>query len=221
MPLSFCFAFFAYLSETPIFMREEFIQAIKTHQTAFSLDLSDPAIRRLADYYDLVIEHNPLLHLVGPCSAKEFAIRHILESLTLLEYLPPKARFADVGTGAGLPSIPCLLVRDDLKAVLIESKEKKVNFLKTAVKTLGLSERVQVVNRQFEETDAGNCEYVMCRALDKFTEKLPRLLKWSMRRGLLLFGGNNLKEALKNQKVKFDVKLMPLSEQRFLFILLK
>ena len=202
-------------------MQDEFTKALKTHQAVFGIELTEANISALVDYYALINKHNAILHLVAPMSAEEFAIRHILESLTLLEYLPPKARFADVGTGAGLPSIPCLLVRDDLKAVLIESKEKKVNFLKTAVKTLGLSERVQVVNRQFEETDAGNCEYVTCRALDKFTEKLPRLLKWSMRRGLLLFGGNNLKEALKNQKVKFDVKLMPLSEQRFLFILLK
>ena len=202
-------------------MRSEFESAIRFNQITFGLALTDAQIRKLADYYDLILQNNEFLHLVAPMTAEEFAIRHILESLTLLDYLPPKARFADVGTGAGLPSIPCLLVRDDLKALLIESKAKKVNFLKTAVKTLGLSERVQVVNRQFEETDAGNCEYVTCRALDKFTEKLPRLLKWSMRRGLLLFGGNNLKEALKNQKVKFDVKLMPLSEQRFLFILLK
>ena len=202
-------------------MQDEFKKALKSHQAVFGIELTEANISALVDYYALINEHNAILHLVAPMSAEEFAIRHILESLTLLKYLPPKARFADVGTGAGLPSIPCLLVRDDLKAVLIESKEKKVNFLKTAVKTLGLSSRVQVVNRQFEEIDPGNCEYVTCRALDKFTEKLPWLLKWSMRRGLLLFGGNNLKEALKNQKVKFDVKLMPLSEQRFLFILLK
>ena len=201
-------------------MQDEFKKALKSHQPVFGIELTEANISALVDYYALINEYNAILHLVAPMSAEEFAIRHILESLTLLKYLPPKTRFADVGTGAGLPSIPCLLVRDDLKAVLIESKEKKVNFLKTAVKTLGLSSRVQVVNRQFEEIDPGNCEYVTCRALDKFTEKLPRLLKWSMRRGLLLFGGNNLKEALKNQKVKFDVKLMPSSEQRFLFILL-
>ena len=202
-------------------MQDEFKKALKSHQPVFGIELTEANISALVDYYALINEYNAILHLVAPMSAEEFAIRHILESLTLLKYLPPKTRFADVGTGAGLPSIPCLLVRDDLKAVLIESKEKKVNFLKTAVKTLGLSSRVQVVNRQFEEIDPGNCEYVTCRALDKFTEKLPRLLKWSMRRGLLLFGGNNLKEALKNQKVKFDVKLIPLSEKRFLFILLK
>ena len=75
--------------------------------------------------------------------------------------------------------VPCLLVREDLKAVLIESKEKKARFLKTAVETLGLQSRAIVANRQFEEVDPSDCQFVTCRALDKFTEKLPRLVKWS------------------------------------------
>jgi len=198
-------------------VRNEFVQAIKTHQSAFGIVLSDESIERLADYYALVMEHNPLLHLVGPCSPEELAIRHILESLTLLEYLPTGAKFADVGTGAGLPSIPCLLVREDLKALLIESKEKKALFLQNALAELKLSDRAEVINRQFEEADPSGCQFVTCRALDKFTEKLPGLLKWSKPRGMLLFGGDNLKTVLERQKVIFFQKLMPLSKQRFLF----
>ncbi len=199
-------------------MRSEFISAIKSHQTAFGLTLSDTQIERLADYYDLIQQHNEFLHLVAPMSAEEFAFRHILESLTLLEYLPENVKFADIGPGAGLPSIPCLLIRDDLKAVLIESKIKKTKFLESAIETLGLKARATIINRQFEETDPGRCEFVTCRALDNFTTKLPRLLKWSMRCWLLLFGGNNLREALKANGRNFDERLMPMSDQRFLFV---
>lgn len=200
-------------------MRPEFIAAIKANQSAFGVELSDDAIGRLADYYELILEHNPILHLVGQCSPEEFAIRHILESLTLLEYFPAKAKFADVGTGGGLPSIPCLLVREDLRAILVESKEKKTKFLELAVNSLGLNERVTVVNKQFQEVDPADCETVTCRALDKFTEKLPSLLKWKKRRQMLLFGGPNLNDALLAQKVVFKATLMPLSEQRFLFVI--
>jgi 16S rRNA (guanine527-N7)-methyltransferase len=122
-------------------MPAELTSAIRTHQSAFGIDLTDEQIERLANYYEIVQEHNPLLHLVAPCSPEEFAIRHILESLTLLDHLPKGAKFADVGTGAGLPSIPCLLVRGDLQAVLIESKEKKTKFLEDAIKKLGLKSR--------------------------------------------------------------------------------
>ena len=199
-------------------MSSEFIESISTHQSSFGLSLFDKQIERLADYYDLIQQNNEFLHLVAPMSAEEFAIRHILESLTLLEYLPENVKFADIGAGGGLPSIPCLLVRDDLKAVLIESKVKKARFLESAVETLGLQKRATIINRQFEETDPGNCEFITCRALDKFTEKLLQLLKWSRRRGLLLFGGNNLREALSANGRSFDKRLMPMSDQRFLFV---
>jgi hypothetical protein len=81
-----------------------------------------------------------------------------------------------------------------------------------------LEKRAQIVNRQFEEIIKPDVSYVSCRALDKFTQKLPRLLKWAAGCGLLFFGGNALREELKKNKVKFKEKLMPMSEQRFLFI---
>ncbi|MCV4777967.1 class I SAM-dependent methyltransferase, partial [Escherichia coli] len=65
----------------------------------------------LADYFDLVMRHNALLHLVGPCSPEDFAVRHILESIVMTGFIPTGGSFADVGAGAGLPSIPCLIAR--------------------------------------------------------------------------------------------------------------
>ncbi len=163
------------------------------------------------------MEHNPLLHLVGPGSPEDFARRHILESLTLLHHLPKKALIADIGAGAGLPSIPCLLVRDGLRANLIESKEKKCAFLHEACEKLGLSERVKITNKQFEEAEIGGADVITCRALDKFTQKLPKMLRWSKGRRRLFFGGPNLREALVKQGCDFKEELMPFSEQRYLF----
>lgn len=200
------------------FMRTEFIESIKRRQNAFDFDLPEEKIGALADYYETVKKHNELLHLVAPTSAEEFAVRHILESLTLLAFLPKNAKFADVGTGAGLPSIPCLIAREDLSAVLIESKSKKVNFLEEATMFLHISNRVRIINKQFEEVEKNALSFVTCRALDKFTDKLPKILKWSAKATLLFFGGNNLAVALQKNKVKFRQILMPMSEQRFLFV---
>jgi 16S rRNA (guanine527-N7)-methyltransferase len=198
-------------------MRTEFIKAIKSNRAAFGLQISDEMIEKLADYFGLV-QANPLLHLVALCSPEEFATRHILESLTLLEHLPLNASIADVGAGAGLPSLPCLIVRDDLRAVLIESKEKKAKFLRSAISDLGLAERALVVNRQFEETTPGDAQFVTCRALDKFVEKLPRLLKWCGNRTLLFFGGSSLADGFRGQGLRAEEFLMPFSERRFLYL---
>lgn len=200
-------------------MRNEFIKGLSDNKQLFNIELSDDAILRLADYYDLIQEHNPILHLVGPCSPSEFATRHILESLTLLEHLPKSARFADVGTGAGLPAIPCLLVRDDLTATLIDAKKKKSDFLNLAVSQLGLEASATVVMRQFHEVQISEEKTVTCRALDKFSEKLPALLKWSRGRRRLFFGGPTLEAKLQELKRPFERKLMPLSDQRYLFII--
>ena len=199
-------------------MREAFIAAIKKHQSAFHFDLPDETIARLTDYYELVLEHNPILHLVGPCTPEEFATRHILESMTMLKFLPRGARFADVGTGAGLPAIPCLIVRNDLFGLLIESKEKKTKFLETAVAALRLVRRAKVSNRQFDEVDPSNVSHVCCRALDRFEQNLPRLLKWAGEKPLLLFAGKNLRAVMEKQHLAVTAKLMPLSEQRYLFV---
>ncbi|CAN5715871.1 hypothetical protein BH24ACI3_BH24ACI3_10000 [soil metagenome] len=199
-------------------MKSEFSRSIQENQADFGLSLNDDQINRLEAFYRLILEHNPLLHLVGPSSDEEFATRHILESLSLLEHLSMQTKIADIGAGAGLPSLPCLVVREGLTAILIESKEKKAKFLEEAVKRLGLTERVTIVAKQFEETDAADSAFVTCRALDKFAQKLPRILKWSGERGLLFFGGENLSKALQAKRVDFVQKLLPLSERRFLFI---
>ena len=199
-------------------MTEKFIETIQNQQADFGLKLEQDQIEKLADYYRLVQEHNALLHLVAPSTEEEFAVRHILESLTLLEFLPRNAKFADVGTGAGLPSIPCLIVREDLRGVLIESKLKKAVFLREALEKCGLEKRANLINRQFEEVSKPDVSFVTCRALDKFTQKLPKLLKWSRGAKLLFFGGNSLRDELVKNRVQFTEKLMPFSEQRYLFI---
>ena len=191
---------------------------IKANAAAFGLGLEDEQIARLEALSAIIAEHNELLHLVAPCDAEEFAVRHILESLYLLRFLPAEAHIADVGTGAGLPSLPCLLVREGLRATLIESKEKKCNYLAEAVERLGLATRVEIVNRQFEEADPGETSVITTRALDKLTRKLPKLLKWAAGRELVLFGGPTLGEALKKSGTRHTEHLIPLSEQRFVFV---
>ena len=198
-------------------MRQEFISAIQKNQQTFGLDLQQETVAKLADYFDIVMQANPLLHLVAPCPPEEFARRHILESLTLLEFFPEGAGIVDVGAGAGLPSIPCLVARDDLRGALIESKEKKANFLKSTCDQLGLTERVLVINKQFSEVPAPNMQFVTSRALDKFINNLPRLLRWGKGRRFVLFGGNSMRDALNAKGINFRERLMPLSDQRFLF----
>src|SRR6185503_10236211 len=111
----------------------------------YGIVLHQNDLEALVKYYELLSAWNARLHLVAPSSPKAFATRHVLESLLLLEHLPAGAHVADVGSGAGLPMIPCLIARSDLHAVLIEASKKKSVFLREALNATGTAKRAMVV----------------------------------------------------------------------------
>ncbi len=190
---------------------ERFEQTLSSRMASYGLGLSSETLTQLTEYYRLLARWNDRLHLVGPCAPEEFATRHVLESLLLLKHLPPDAKIADVGSGAGLPIIPCLIARADLEATLIESSQKKAVFLREALNAV--SRKATIIARRFEEIEAPAVEFVSCRALDQFTTKLPELIEWAPKGAtLLLFGGEGL---LPNAKGI----LIPESDRRYLFVL--
>ena len=177
---------------------------------SYDVDLPHETIAQLGEYYSLLTRWNDRLHLVAPCSPEEFATRHVLESLLLLKHLPQNAKIADVGSGAGLPIIPCLVARPDLEATLIESSQKKAVFLREALSAVG--RKASIIARRFEDIEAPDVLFVSCRALDQFRDKLSTLIEWAPKGAtLLLFGGDGLQI-----KTRF---LIPNSEKRFLYVL--
>src|SRR6266498_4951690 len=138
-------------------------QALRDHAGDFAVRLRDEDIARLSGYYALLLKWNPRLHLVAPCSPEQFATRHILESLLLLRHLPGDARLVDVGSGAGLPIIPCLILRDDLRATLIESSQKKASFLREALRGIAEPESSSLIVDRFENIPAPQVDFITCR----------------------------------------------------------
>ena len=194
-----------------------FKQSLISHMGSFDLDLPAETVTQLGEYYSLLTRWNDRLHLVAPCSPEEFATRHVLESLLLLKHLPDGAKIADIGSGAGLPIIPCLIARPDLSATLIESSQKKSVFLREALKQLGRPSAI--IPKPFEDVPPPDASFVTCRALDQFMNKIPTLLNWVPGGStLLLYGGEKLREQLQRTKANFKEFLIPLSEQRFLFV---
>ena len=194
-----------------------FEQSLLSNMESFDLDLSPETVTQLGEFYSLLTRWNDRLHLVAPCAPEEFAVRHVLESLLLLRYLPSKATVADIGSGGGLPIIPCLIARPDLEATFIESSQKKMVFLREASNRLNL--RTTIVSQPFEDIPAPDVSFVTCRALDQFMRKLPALINWAPRGStLLLFGGETLGDQLKRASVNFEKLLIPQSEKRYLFI---
>jgi len=198
---------------------EEFSKALSLKAGPFEVVLKENEADQLSRYYELLLIWNERLHLVAPCSPTEFATIHVLESLQLVKHLTANARVADVGSGAGLPIIPTLIARPDIKAVLIESSRKKAVFLREALRATTTLEQASVLAERFEDVPTPDVEYVTCRALDRFSQLLPELIDWAPRAStLLLFGGESLQRQIERSGLHFSAFKIPDSERRWLFV---
>jgi 16S rRNA (guanine527-N7)-methyltransferase len=198
---------------------ETFSQALREHAAAFRIQLGADEVRRLSNYYELLQKWNDRLHLVAPCSPEEFATRHVLESLLLLPHLPKNASLVDVGSGAGLPSIPCLIMRADLRATLVESSPRKAVFLREALRNVNSREPAALTVARFEQTAALKADFVTCRALDRFQEFLPALIEWAPPTStLLLFAGQELRREIEIMLPNAKAERIPTSDRRYLIV---
>lgn len=205
----------------------EFCSALTLSAATYGVSVNSESLAGLAKYYELLSAWNARLHLVAPTSPREFARRHILESLMLLEHLPAGAAIADVGSGGGLPIIPCLIARPDLRAVLIEASPKKAVFLSEALReVVGTPTdstklaRPRVIAERFENAAAPDVEFITCRALERFEDMLPKLIDWAPASAtLLLFGGEGLRKHFDGSGRAAKAVLIPNSERRFLFLI--
>lgn len=199
-----------------------FRETLLSEAGTYDVVLPAPALEGLSKYYELLNVWNARAHLVAPCSPEEFAARHVLESLVLLKYLPLNAFVAEVGAGGGLPIIPCLIVRPDVRAVLIEAAQKKAVFLREALSQTGTSTRASVINQRFESVATPPVDFITCRALERFEEMLTHLLDWAPEQSiLLLYGAKRLGTKIENLGFSSSAELMPNSTGRFLYVVHK
>jgi len=200
----------------------EFRKILEAERGAYGVTLSKEALDGLSRYYELLTDWNSRLHLVSFRSANEFAARHVLESLLLLRYLPQEARIADIGSGGGLPIIPCLIARSDLQGVLVEASKKKAVFLREVLREALANGKARVIAERFENVATPEVDFVTCRALERFEAMLPRLIKWAPALSeLLLFGGESLGRTIEDLGLSPERILLPNSTRRFLFIVQK
>ncbi|MEN6636640.1 MAG: 16S rRNA (guanine(527)-N(7))-methyltransferase RsmG [Clostridiaceae bacterium] len=114
-------------------------------------DLKAAQLQQFETYYAMLADWNTRVNLTAITEPEDVAKKHFLDSLAAAPYLKPNASVADVGTGAGFPGLPLLILRPDLRATLIDSLQKRLVFLDAVLKELKLT--AELVHARAE--DAG------------------------------------------------------------------
>ena len=116
------------------------IESFKKKVNMLHIELSDKQYNQYVTYYEMVVEKNKVMNLTGITEFDEFIDKHYIDSLSIVNavdiYQVQSA--IDVGTGAGFPGIPLKIAFPHLKITLLDSLNKRINFLNEVVETLGL-----------------------------------------------------------------------------------
>jgi 16S rRNA (guanine527-N7)-methyltransferase len=129
--------------------------------------LSSEQLAAFVNYLETLLFWANRLSLTGARTAGEIVRRHILDSLSVARYVKAGCRLADLGSGAGFPGVPLAIACPRSAAVLIESRRKRVNFLREVGRRCGLS-NLEVLEERAEEVAArrpGSFDLVVSRAV--------------------------------------------------------
>lgn len=138
---------------------------------ALGIELSDETATRLLRYAGLLRDWTRRINLIARRDTNRIASYHIVDSLAAVRFLPPTARVADIGSGAGLPGIPVAAVRPDITMHLVESSQRKGVFLREAVREINLD--CVVVSQRLEATSPLGCDVLLSRITGPTVEVVP------------------------------------------------
>lgn len=136
-------------------IKEEFEKEIIEYMEELEIKLSTEQAEMFFKYMNLLLEWNEKINLTAITDEEEVIVKHFVDSITISKYIPTGTSLIDVGTGAGFPGIPLGIIRNDLEIVLLDSLQKRINFLEVVIRELGL-ENIKTVHARAEEFGNNN-----------------------------------------------------------------
>lgn len=115
-------------------------EIIKSATADYKIQLTENQLEQLEKYFKLLVEWNQKINLTAITDEQGVAVKHFADSLSLFNYvdIPENSTIIDVGTGAGFPGIVLKIARPDIRLTLLDSLQKRLNFLDTVLSELSL-----------------------------------------------------------------------------------
>lgn len=120
----------------------------------FNIQITPQMNEKFEEYSKMMLSYNEVMNLTAITEPDEIKEKHFLDSVTLVlsDKLTEGCSMIDIGAGAGFPSVPVKIVRDDINLTMLDSLNKRINFLNDVVDKLGLNNAKAV---HYRAEDAG------------------------------------------------------------------
>ncbi|AXB75177.1 16S rRNA (guanine(527)-N(7))-methyltransferase RsmG [Novosphingobium sp. P6W] len=141
-------------------------------------ECDDKAMERLTLLVEMLTEENQRQNLVSSASLDQVWMRHIVDSAQLLPHVPRETSlpWMDLGTGAGFPGLVIAAMRPECEVIMVESRNRRIEWLERARIAMGL-ERARIVGSRLELAESQPCSVISARAF----APLEKLLALSSR----------------------------------------
>lgn len=180
--------------------KEEFIKELEK----LNISLTQNQLEKLEEYYNLLIEKNKVINLTSITNKEDVYLKHFYDSLTISKIIDLNKNFslADLGTGAGFPGIVLKIVFPNLNITLVDSLNKRINFLNEVIKTLDLKD-IHTQNKRIEDFSKENIEkydILVTRAVAKTNVILELGSQALKTKGNFILMKGDIQEELKNSE---------------------
>ena len=128
--------------------QNKFIEELKK----INISINELQLKQLERYYELLVEYNKFMNLTGITIKEEVYLKHFYDSLTIAKVIDLNQydTLCDVGTGAGFPGLVIKIIYPNLKITLLDSLNKRLNFLNIVIKELNLKD-IETIHIRAEE----------------------------------------------------------------------